>query len=211
MLYQGVKKIEKTNTFKNILKAAQKEFAEKGFQSASLRNIVKNAGVTTGAFYGYFSSKEDLFDALVKEPADYFMTEYKKVQYDFKKLSPSIQEESMGKTSGQWLSWIIDYIYDHLDAFKLIISCSEGTRYENFIHEIVETEVEATHDFITVMKGLGKEVPSTDPQLEHILVSGMFAAFFELVVHDMPIDQAKKYIWDLRDFYTAGWVKIMGL
>ena len=32
------------------------EFSEKGFQGASLRQIVKQAGVTTGSFYGYFSS-----------------------------------------------------------------------------------------------------------------------------------------------------------
>lgn len=53
------------NTLDDILSAAKAEFSEKGFQSASLRRIVKNAGVTTGAFYGYFKSKEELFDALV--------------------------------------------------------------------------------------------------------------------------------------------------
>lgn len=52
------------NTLDDILSAAKAEFSEKGFQSASLRRIVKNAGVTTGAFYGYFKSKEELFDAL---------------------------------------------------------------------------------------------------------------------------------------------------
>ena len=51
------------NTLDNIHKAAKKEFLDKGFQMASLRNIVKNAGVTTGAFYGYYKSKEELFDA----------------------------------------------------------------------------------------------------------------------------------------------------
>lgn len=40
------------NTLDNIHKAAKKEFLDKGFQMASLRNIVKNAGVTTGAFMG---------------------------------------------------------------------------------------------------------------------------------------------------------------
>lgn len=45
------------NTLDNIHKAAKKEFLDKGFQMASLRNIVKNAGVTTGAFYGYYKSK----------------------------------------------------------------------------------------------------------------------------------------------------------
>ena len=51
------------NTLQNILDAGKKEFLEKGFRAASLRNIVREAGVTTGAFYGYFKSKEGLFRA----------------------------------------------------------------------------------------------------------------------------------------------------
>ncbi len=47
-----------TATLEKIQQAAMEEFAEKGFLGASLRQIVKHAGVTTGAFYGYFSSKE---------------------------------------------------------------------------------------------------------------------------------------------------------
>ena len=43
----------------SILSAAMQEFLEKGYKSASLRNIVKTAGVTTGAFYGYYDSKEN--------------------------------------------------------------------------------------------------------------------------------------------------------
>ena len=43
---------EKSNvTLKKIQEAAMAEFLDKGFQGASLRQIVKNAGVTTGAFY----------------------------------------------------------------------------------------------------------------------------------------------------------------
>ena len=51
-------------TLERIQEAAMTEFLDKGFLGASLRQIVKNAGVTTGAFYGYFSSKEALFNAL---------------------------------------------------------------------------------------------------------------------------------------------------
>ena len=39
----------KETTLQNILDAAETEFLRKGFKSASLRNIVKSAGVTTGA------------------------------------------------------------------------------------------------------------------------------------------------------------------
>lgn len=42
------------STLNLIFSAAMQEFLEKGFKSASLRNIVKEAGVTTGAFYGYY-------------------------------------------------------------------------------------------------------------------------------------------------------------
>lgn len=58
---------ETHSTLEHIHIAAKKEFLEKGFRSASLRIIVKSAGVTTGAFYGYYSSKEELFAALVDE------------------------------------------------------------------------------------------------------------------------------------------------
>lgn len=46
-----------TGTQTRILAAAKTEFLEKGFRNASLRTIVKLAGVTTGAFYGYYSNK----------------------------------------------------------------------------------------------------------------------------------------------------------
>ena len=40
------------DTLKKIQKSALMEFLDKGFLGASLRQIVKNAGVTTGPFYG---------------------------------------------------------------------------------------------------------------------------------------------------------------
>ena len=60
---------EQGETLTRIHQAAMEEFLEKGFADASLRQIVKNAGVTTGAFYGYYSSKDALFTALVEPHA----------------------------------------------------------------------------------------------------------------------------------------------
>ena len=56
-------------TLERIKEAALTEFLDKGYLGASLRQIVKNAGVTTGAFYGYFSSKAALFAAIVEPHA----------------------------------------------------------------------------------------------------------------------------------------------
>ena len=194
-----------------ILAAAKTEFLKNGFRGASLRSIVKAANVTTGAFYGYYASKEELFDAIVAEPADRIMDEFNRTQAEFKRLSPKEQEDSMGKISGEsMLNWV-DYILENADAFKLILKCSEGTRYENYIHSMVETEIRATHDFTEVMKNSGKPIARADESLEHILVSGMFTAYFEIALHDIPRDKARSYVMQLSRFYAAGWSKIMGI
>ena len=83
-----------------ILEVAMQEFLEKDFQSASLRNIVKKAGVTTGAFYGYYDSKEDLFEALVGEQYDYFMERFCRAQQEFADLPAEEQPEHLSVTSG---------------------------------------------------------------------------------------------------------------
>ena len=38
----------------------------------------------------------------------------------------------------------------------------------------------------------------------------MFNAYFELIIHAMPLEEAEKYLAELQEFYTAGWLKIMG-
>jgi AcrR family transcriptional regulator len=49
-----------------IFKSAENEFLEKGFEKASLRQIVKKAGTTLGNFYNYYENKEALFVSIVE-------------------------------------------------------------------------------------------------------------------------------------------------
>ena len=202
--------IEQQTTINNIMLAAKTEFLEKGFRGASLRSIVKAANVTTGAFYGYYKSKEDLFEALVGKQAEKMMNTYIDAQNAFAGLPPEEQQNNMSEISGNCMEEMLDYAYDNLDEFKLILLCSEGTKYENYIHEMVEIEVDATHKFNETLRGLGIESKLMNPQLEHMLVSGMFTAYFEMIIHEMPRKAAHEYLKDLREFYTAGWKKIMG-
>lgn len=203
--------IESEHTTLGLIHAAAKEeFLKKGFKSASLRNIVKTAGVTTGAFYGYYGSKEELFDALVGEQYETFMNCYCRAQQDFAGLPPEEQPENMGSISGNCMHDMLLYAYENLDEFKLILCCSEGTRYAGMIDEMVEIEVKGTHDYLKVLNTLGRPSPEIDSRLEHILITGMFNAFFELVIHEMPLCEAEKYLTEMREFYTAGWMKIMG-
>lgn len=197
-------------TLNRIFSAALQEFLEKGFQSASLRNIVKMAGVTTGAFYGYYKSKEELFEALVGEHYDFLLDCFCRVQKEFAEIPPEQQPSHLTSTSGECMYEMLLYAYEHLNEFKLILCCSEGTRFSRLIDEMVEIETKGTHDYLEVLKRLGRPSPPIDARLEHILITGMFNTFFELIIHEIPLEEAKHYLQAMRTFYTAGWMKLMG-
>ena len=199
-----------TATLENIQEAALTEFLDKGFLGASLRQIVKNAGVTTGAFYGYFSSKEALFNSIVEPHAAALMGRFMEAQTTFAELPEKEQSEHMGLESGRCVDWMVDYICAHRELVKLLLCCAEGTSYEHFVHNMVEVEVEYTQRYMEVLRRLGRDIPVLDKSLCHIIASGMFNGIFEIVVHDMPRDQAMRDVDQLRAFYTAGWSKLMG-
>lgn len=198
------------NTLSSIHRAAMREFLDKGFKSASLRHIVQIAGVTTGAFYGYYRSKSDLFEALVGEQYNHVLNIFSRAQRDFYDLPPEEQPNQLGKASGSCMHEMLLYAYAHLKEFKLILCRSEGTRFSGLIDEMVEIETKATHDYLAVLEKLGKPSTSIDARLEHILITGMFNTYFEMVIHEMPFADAERYLADMRAFYTAGWMKIMG-
>ena len=197
-------------TLKRIQQAALEEFSQKGFRGASLRQIVKNAGVTTGAFYGYFSSKEALFASIVEPHAAALMGRFMQAQLSFTQLPDDQQPEHMGVESGDCVRWMVEYICAHREPVKLLLQGAEGTSYEHFVHNMVEVEVEYTLQYMDVLRRLGRDIPQLDQSLCHIIASGMFNGIFEVVIHDIPYAQAQRDVDQLRDFYTAGWLKLIG-
>lgn len=61
---RGNRRQEKTS---RILKAAERIFAQKGFEHARIQEIAKAAGVSDGSIYGYFSGKDDLLFSVIKD------------------------------------------------------------------------------------------------------------------------------------------------
>jgi AcrR family transcriptional regulator len=54
-------------TVHNLLEAALAEFDERGFQAVRVDDIVRRARISHGTFYLYFSNKDDLFKALLRD------------------------------------------------------------------------------------------------------------------------------------------------
>lgn len=66
---QSKRVVNKAQKKEAFLNAAEKLFAEKGFENTSIDEVVKLAGLTKRTLYQYFQSKEDLFYAIALKGA----------------------------------------------------------------------------------------------------------------------------------------------
>ena len=55
-----------------ILDAARQVFAELGYEAASVRDIIRRTKLSVGAFYNYYRSKEEVYEALSDDGARRF-------------------------------------------------------------------------------------------------------------------------------------------
>lgn len=70
---------QKALTRRRLIDAAETVFARRGFHGASVDEIAREAGATTGALYSNFSGKEDLFLALFERSARADVRDYSQV------------------------------------------------------------------------------------------------------------------------------------
>ena len=124
----------------DLLEAGKREFMESGFRGASLKSIAASLGVTTGAIYRYYTDKEALFDGLVREPAHELVERYRTLQQTFAGRNLEEQLQKLPEVPDKEASWMMDFLYDHFDAFKLIACCSSGTKYEHYLDTLAEIE-----------------------------------------------------------------------
>ncbi|SFN69470.1 transcriptional regulator, TetR family [Cohaesibacter marisflavi] len=62
-------KADKEKTYQALIEAAAELFRSQGFTATTLNEIAERAGVTRGAFYGHFSSKSEVIQAIWEEQA----------------------------------------------------------------------------------------------------------------------------------------------
>lgn len=97
------------STLERIHEAAMAEFLANGYQGASLRRIVRTAGVTTGALYGYYDSKEALFAALVDEAYRHVLDTYRDSVFHFEAMPPTEQVKHMGEVGKRYVDELSNF------------------------------------------------------------------------------------------------------
>ena len=194
--------------YEAVLECAKKEFLEKGYKDASLRTIAQEAGTSTSSIYTRFGDKEGLFRAIVEPAAEEMKRMFLAIQENFDQLDDSVQQSEMGQYTSLHQMELLDYIYDHFDEFKLLLTSGENSTYQEFLHRVVEIDNQCTMRYIQASGNDAISSGRLTPELSHLLSSAFYTGMFEVVIHDMPKDQAVEHIQRMRRFYIAGWKSI---
>ena len=197
------------STKAQILSCAKEEFLQQGYRDASIRRIVERAGLTTGALYRHFDGKEALFAQLVEPATSAVLSSFQRESERYfelaEKIGPSI-------TMSQWeqnFTGMLNIIYAHFDAFKLLIDKSAGSSYENFFDELIEEDAVQTLDYVAL---LHKDESIKDEfKLSDLIVlsHATYEIVFETIRKDMPRQEADRYLAFMFRFLAAGWNVIL--
>ena len=201
----------KQDTIARIMESGKQEFLECGYEKASMRSIARKAGVTTGAIYGYYPGKEALFHALIGEAAEGLLVRYREKHSEFAGLPAGDQADQLEEITEVYIIQMIDYIYDHFDAFKLLFCSSPKGYTEQYLKQFIELEEASCWMFLEAMKSLGYDVLEIDDILVHILSRSFFQQLEAFIVHDVPRAKARAYTIVLGRFQHAGWLRIVGV
>jgi len=152
-----------------IYNAALEEFFEKDYKSATIRNISKKAGVSTGLLYSYYKDKEALFEEIVKDVLKAFPNTLKVAEDD-----PSDAYESYNNIEKQG----IIRLFDKRKEFIILVDKSAGTIYENYKNKIVDMMEE--HIRTGMRENSSVEC---DDVFFHILADNLFESITEVMRH----------------------------
>ena len=198
---------DKTESHRRVLQAAWEEFAEYGFEKASMRRIGQRCGMTVAGLYRHCRDKEDLFDQLVRpyvEKIDDWMEKH------ISRSLQSLQDHNVDLRQDSEIDLMRGLIYPDIDAYRLILTGSRGTRYENWLHDLTRKQQDRMMEFLPVIRERGYAVKDISSEQLHILLSAYVQAMFEPVIHGFSREQALDCLELLETFFLPGWKQLLG-
>lgn len=192
-----------------ILAAAKREFLASGFEKASIRTIAQAAGVTSAALYRHFESKETLFSTLV-EPGITAMNQWS-AAHEARAWQGIEDRPSQGVIDDSEIDMMREVVLPNRECFKLLVCCSRGTRYEDFIHDVVRIQQDGLKRALAGLRAKGYPAAEIPDETLHMLLSAYVAALFEPIVHDYPLEKLDDYFEVMERFFLPGWTDILGI
>lgn len=173
---RGFTEKEKEQIKKRLLASGRRLFAKYGLKKTGIRDLVSLVGISQGSFYSFFSSKEELFFAIIEE-------EEKRIKED---LHPLLEEPLTSKSMEMLLRKAFTIIKENplLKTFFVddtFLHLSQRIPDQK-IEEHIQQDTKLLLPFIMRWQEEGR-IKKIDPSI----ISSLFRAFFLLSLHQKEI------------------------
>jgi AcrR family transcriptional regulator len=164
----------------DLLRAAESVFAEKGLTAAKIEDITQRAGVSKGAFYLHFESKDDCFRQIVEAFLAHMGT--------CVEPPPAVQHANFASAGeaieacGAHDREIFEFCWQNRTTFRLLFEGAGGASYAYLLDEFSERIAESAATWIGNAIGAGVHRPDLDPTVAARLLAGAYERLARTIV-----------------------------
>lgn len=181
---------DRENSKELIIRAGKQEFLKYGYKGASLRNICKQAGVTTGAFYFQFENKEQLLDEILRPVITYF--------------SAMVQKSTMEGFEGESSSadgdeQMLEMLWNYKEECQILLEGTAGTAYEKVFEELQEG---LRQGFLLFFGKYG--ISDVDEKLLDVIVRMRVESYLTIIRKEYTLEETKKLARQIGIYCDAG-------
>ena len=146
--------------------AARREFARRGVRGARIEDITAACGLSKGAFYLHYKSKEELFGQLVHAFLHEMSCATKRRQDDmaaFLTENGPISRRDVEERSARYRKLleldtaedlrVLEHMWSFRDVVGVLLRGSQGTRFEGAIWEITDGEIDRVQETFQKFQG----------------------------------------------------------
>jgi len=177
-----------------IINAARVIFAKKGFHDATMDDVAKEVGVSKGALYSYYRSKEDLIKEISLQGHQTLRTI----------LSETSKCKSLQDALEQVYTMITEKYKGNLHTdFEIVAIASSDKKIREIVFEDYQKDIEAVVAFIDEKKKLGFIRTDVDARVLAELFTALYmGTMAKLVIGFSNID--------VRDQWIKSMILILG-
>jgi len=170
-IMNGLRETKKKKTRQAIMNAAIKLFSKKGFESTSVDELAKEAGVGKSTIYGYFKTKNEIFLAFCEDQVDFVFSDLAK------KRDPDapLKEQLLTLFMGQFRYVTKNYDFGRILAREMVFPKELTIEKSN---DLSERYLSALGDILTRSISRGE----LRDDLVLLYVSGHFYALYIIVL-----------------------------
>ncbi|MCF7913440.1 MAG: TetR/AcrR family transcriptional regulator [Candidatus Cloacimonetes bacterium] len=186
-----------------ILRQARREFLEKGFRLASLREIAGRAGMTAGNIYRYFKSKDELFRELLAPIIG---------NIEMMKLNLRKHDQETPKGSGAevdehkaMIVAVYGFIMKYREDLKLLLTGAGGSSLEGFKEELIrwygEIYMKALQEAWQIM---GEGDFKINARTVYLISQSVADSLIEAIVNEYSLQEVIAVAEEMQSFFEGG-------